>query len=112
MATDEIANQGYFFTKLATLTRENVMKQATSMNNVHAKSLLPGILMNTSATNYAPIQQMRRIKLNGERWQIVGDVINVGDKKSPRRLIGSSVRQPAVDRQAVSKRRPKSIYMM
>lgn len=63
------------------LTRENIMKQAASMNNVHAKILLPGIAMNTSATSYAPIQQMRLIKLNGERWEIFGDVINVGDVK-------------------------------
>jgi branched-chain amino acid transport system substrate-binding protein len=49
------------------LTRENLTKQAASMQNVHAKMLLPGISISTSATNYAPIQQMRLIKLNGDR---------------------------------------------
>jgi branched-chain amino acid transport system substrate-binding protein len=63
------------------LTRENVMKQAASMQNVHAKMLLPGISINTSATNYAPIQQMRLIKLTGDRWEIFGDVINTSDAK-------------------------------
>jgi branched-chain amino acid transport system substrate-binding protein len=51
------------------------------MQNVHAKMLLPGISINTSATNYAPIQQMRLIKLTGDRWEIFGDVINTSDAK-------------------------------
>jgi branched-chain amino acid transport system substrate-binding protein len=63
------------------LTRENVMKHASSMKNVHAKMLLPGISLNTSATNYAVIEQLRLTKLNGERWEMFGDVINVGDYK-------------------------------
>ena len=37
------------------LTRENVMKQAASIKNLELGGLLPGIKVNTSATDFAPI---------------------------------------------------------
>ena len=37
------------------LTRENVMKQAASMKDLELGGLLPGIKINTSATDFAPI---------------------------------------------------------
>ena len=42
-----------------TLTRENLMKQATSMKNLEIPLLLPGIRLNTSSTDYFPIQSLR-----------------------------------------------------
>jgi branched-chain amino acid transport system substrate-binding protein len=41
------------------LTRENVMRQATSLNNFELPMLLPGIKINTSPSDYFPIKQMR-----------------------------------------------------
>ena len=38
------------------LTRENVMKQAASLHNLKLPMLLPGIVINTSATNFAADQ--------------------------------------------------------
>jgi branched-chain amino acid transport system substrate-binding protein len=58
------------------LTRENVMKQAASLTNFTPDVLLPGISINTSAADFAPIEQMRMIRLKGERWQLFGDVIS------------------------------------
>jgi branched-chain amino acid transport system substrate-binding protein len=58
------------------LTRENVMKQAASLTNFTPDVLLPGISINTSASDFAPIEQMRMIRLKGEKWELFGDVIN------------------------------------
>jgi branched-chain amino acid transport system substrate-binding protein len=56
------------------LTRANVMKQAASLKDFAPDTLLPGIKINTSATDFAPIElQMRRFK--GERWELLGEVI-------------------------------------
>jgi branched-chain amino acid transport system substrate-binding protein len=56
-------------------SRENVMKQATSLKNLYIPTLLPGITVNTSATNYHPIRQMQLSKWNGKTWQLFGDII-------------------------------------
>ncbi|TWB87741.1 ABC-type branched-subunit amino acid transport system substrate-binding protein [Bradyrhizobium macuxiense] len=58
------------------LTRENVMKQATNLKDFRSEVLLPGIKINTSSTNYTPVSQMQMIRLNGEEWEPVGDVIS------------------------------------
>jgi branched-chain amino acid transport system substrate-binding protein len=57
------------------LTRENVMKQVTSMKNVETDLLLPGIVMNTSPTDYRPIKQLQMMRFNGERWEGFGPLI-------------------------------------
>jgi hypothetical protein len=55
------------------LTRENVLKQAASMKDVTLPLFLPGMAMNTSETDYFPIEQMQLMKFNGERWETFGD---------------------------------------
>jgi branched-chain amino acid transport system substrate-binding protein len=57
------------------LTRENVMKQATSLQNVALPMLLPGITLSTSATDFAPIKQMQLEKFDGATWKLFGEVI-------------------------------------
>lgn len=59
------------------LTRENVMKQAASLRDVSSDVLVPGILVNTSATNFAPIQQLQLMRFKGERWENFGDLLHV-----------------------------------
>ena len=49
------------------LTRENVMKQAASLKDFRTEVLLPGIKINTSATNFAPISQLQLQRFKGER---------------------------------------------
>jgi branched-chain amino acid transport system substrate-binding protein len=58
------------------LTRANVMKQAASLKDFVPDTLLPGISLNTSATDYAPISQLRMIRFKGDKWELFGDVIN------------------------------------
>jgi len=57
------------------LTRENVMKQAASMKNFELGLLLPGIQINTSATDFHPIKQNQMIKFGGERWEYFGPIM-------------------------------------
>ena len=58
------------------LTRENVMKQAASLKDFRTDVLLPGIKINTSATNFAPINQLQLIRFKGDKWDLFGDVIS------------------------------------
>jgi len=60
------------------LTRENVMKQAASLKNFKSALLLPGMSMNTSPTDFFPIQQAQLAKFTGQLWQGFGDVISTG----------------------------------
>jgi branched-chain amino acid transport system substrate-binding protein len=57
------------------LTRENVMKQATSLKNVELDMGLPGIRLNTSPTDYRVNKQLQMEKFNGERWELFGPII-------------------------------------
>jgi len=57
------------------LTRENVMKQAANLKDFRTTNLLPGITINTSANDYAPIKQVQLRKLSGERWELSGAVL-------------------------------------
>ncbi len=58
------------------LTRENVMKQAASLKNFAPDTLLPGITINTSATDFAPIKQLQMERFKGEKWELFGDIIS------------------------------------
>ena len=57
------------------LTRENVMKQAASLKDLALSGLLPGIKINTSATDFAPIQSVQLIRFDGKQWNRFGDVM-------------------------------------
>lgn len=59
-----------------TLTRANLMKQAASMKNLEVPLLLPGIRINTSPTDFYPIQSIRLAKFDGEKWALFGDVLS------------------------------------
>ena len=58
------------------LTRENVMKQAASLRNFKLGLLLPGITINTSPTDYFPIEQMQMSRFNGEHGELFGSPIS------------------------------------
>jgi branched-chain amino acid transport system substrate-binding protein len=58
------------------LTRANVMKQAASLKNFVNPMLIPGITVNTSATDFFPIEQMRMMRFGGERWELFGPVLS------------------------------------
>ena len=56
-------------------TRENIMKQAANLHDLELPTLMPGIKVNTSPTNYRPIRQMQLAKFDGTHWVPFGDVI-------------------------------------
>jgi len=58
------------------LTRENLMKQAASLRDFEPDTLLPGIKINTSATDFAPIEQLQMMRFKGEKWELFGDIIS------------------------------------
>ncbi|MBR1222139.1 ABC transporter substrate-binding protein [Bradyrhizobium sp. U87765 SZCCT0131] len=59
-----------------TLTRENIMKQAASLKDFAPETLLPGVKINTSATDFFPIEQLQMNRFKGEKWEPFGAIIN------------------------------------
>jgi len=57
------------------LTRENVMKQAASLKDFETDTGLPGIKINTSPTDFAPIQQMQLARFDGKTWILFGEIM-------------------------------------
>jgi ABC-type branched-subunit amino acid transport system substrate-binding protein len=57
------------------LTRDNVMKQAANLKNVTGDLSLPGMVVNTSPTDYRVNKQLQMMKFNGERWELFGSII-------------------------------------
>ena len=57
------------------LTRENVMKQATSLD-YEVGIFLPGTRVKTSPTDYSPLQQLQMMRFKGERWELFGPVLS------------------------------------
>jgi branched-chain amino acid transport system substrate-binding protein len=57
------------------LTRENVMKQAANLKNFEIGVALPGIKLNTSPTDFAPIKQMQMMRFKGESWEFFGPIM-------------------------------------
>ena len=52
------------------------MRQAASIKNLDLPLLLPGIKINTSPTDFAPIEQEQLAKFDGERWALFGELID------------------------------------
>ncbi|RXH16761.1 branched-chain amino acid ABC transporter substrate-binding protein [Bradyrhizobium guangzhouense] len=58
------------------LTRANIMKQAANIKNATVGGLLPGVQINTSPTDFAPISQLQLMRFKGDTWELFGDVIS------------------------------------
>ena len=58
------------------LTRENVMKQAANLKNFRTTNLLPGIKINTSPIDFAPIKQVQLRRFKGDRWELFGPTLS------------------------------------
>jgi branched-chain amino acid transport system substrate-binding protein len=57
------------------LTRENVMRQAANLHHLELPMLLPGITINTSPTDFAPIKQVQMERFDGERFIKFGPIL-------------------------------------
>jgi branched-chain amino acid transport system substrate-binding protein len=58
------------------LTRENIMRQAASLKDLEVPMLLPGIRINTSPTDYYPIEQVQLIRFDGKTWVRFGELMS------------------------------------
>jgi branched-chain amino acid transport system substrate-binding protein len=58
------------------LTRANIMKQAASIKNLELGGLLPGVKVNTSDTDFAPLSQLQLMRFKGETWERFGDILS------------------------------------
>jgi branched-chain amino acid transport system substrate-binding protein len=58
------------------LSRENILKQATSIRDLELPMMLPGIKVNTSPTDYFPIKQMQLMRWDGKHWVRFGEMLS------------------------------------
>ena len=56
------------------------MKQAANLKNLELPLLLPGIKINTSPTDFYPIEQEQLAKFDGERWVLFGELYDATKK--------------------------------
>jgi branched-chain amino acid transport system substrate-binding protein len=84
----DISDSGYIFAYSVSYTmwhvleqckgdfsRENVMKQATTIQDLAVPTLLPGITVHTTPTDYRPISAMQLARWDGKSWVLFGQVI-------------------------------------
>ena len=58
------------------LSHENVMKQAASIKDLELGGLLPGVMVNTSATDFAPLSQLQLMRFKGDTWERFGEILS------------------------------------
>ena len=58
------------------LTRDNVMRQAANLKDFRTTNLLPGITINTSPTDFAPIKQVQLRRFKGDTWELFGPTLS------------------------------------
>ena len=58
------------------LSRDNIMKQAANIKDLQLPMMLPGIKLNTSPTDYYPIENMQMMRWNGKQWVRFGDLLS------------------------------------
>ncbi len=59
----------------ADLSRDNIINQVTGVKDLHLPLSLPGMMINTSSTNYSPIRQMQLASFSGTSWELFGDLL-------------------------------------
>jgi len=62
------------------LSRANVMKQAASIKDLSLPMLLPAIKINTSPSDFFPLEQMQLGRFDGEHWALFGDLFDASRK--------------------------------
>jgi branched-chain amino acid transport system substrate-binding protein len=57
------------------LTRADVIKQATSLKDVHLPMLINGTALNNSPERYTPMSSLQLIRFDGTRWVSFGELL-------------------------------------
>lgn len=58
------------------LSSDNILKQALNLKDLELPMLLPGIKINTSATDHLPVEQMQMMRFDGKQWVRFGEVLD------------------------------------
>ena len=58
------------------LTRDNIMKQAASLKDFAPDTLLPGVKITTTATDFYPIEQLQMMRFKDQKWDLFGPIIS------------------------------------
>jgi branched-chain amino acid transport system substrate-binding protein len=58
------------------LTRANLMKQASSFSKFRVPMLLPGITVNTSPTDFYPVQAVQLSRFKKDSWDLFGEIMH------------------------------------
>ncbi|MBN9559453.1 MAG: ABC transporter substrate-binding protein [Alphaproteobacteria bacterium] len=53
------------------LSRENVMRQAANLHDLVLPMVMPGLVINTSPTDYQPLKSVRLMRFDGEHWVVI-----------------------------------------
>ncbi len=56
------------------LSRANIMRRAANIKNLELPMMLAGILINTSPTDFYPIEQFQLARFDGQRYALFGQV--------------------------------------
>jgi branched-chain amino acid transport system substrate-binding protein len=87
--SDSLNEAGYMYAKTLEqvlkqcgddLTRENIMRQAANLKNIDVPLLIPGVKINTSPTDFYPIQSVKLSRFKGETWELFGDILSSDSK--------------------------------
>ncbi|MET0967937.1 MAG: ABC transporter substrate-binding protein [Tardiphaga sp.] len=57
------------------LTRANIMKEAANLKEFAPDTLLPGVTITTTATDFYPIEQLQMQRFKGDKWELFGPII-------------------------------------
>jgi len=52
------------------------MKQAANLKDIQLPMVINGIKVNTSPTDFYPIQSVRLARFKGETWELFGDIMS------------------------------------
>jgi branched-chain amino acid transport system substrate-binding protein len=61
------------------LTRENLLKQATSLKGFHPSLFIEGVSLSATPDDHTPWRQARMAKFDGTSWQPFDDIITIED---------------------------------
>ncbi len=84
-ALDPTAGVSYMMSKITEiilrncgndLSRDNLLKQATTLKNIELPLLLPGVTVGYAPDDYTPIRKARMTRFNGEKWLPLGDLVS------------------------------------
>jgi hypothetical protein len=59
------------------LTRENVLKQATSIKAVQLPMFLSGVIVSSGPDDYRLIKSLQPVTFDGKRWNKLGNFVQI-----------------------------------